>query len=318
MPLITAGTITYGTSNISQVYKGRDLIWPVEMPTSGDYLNFQILTGGTLTFKSDNGYIGDIDVMYSRNSGNTWNTQTVPWTHDPVSIHVSAGEVILLKAIDEVYHGTSKIAHLDMSGSTAYFNIRGNIMSLLYGDMFLRKNSLLVNAQFTSLFGGTNVVSAGDLILPSTRLKYYCYGYMFGSCKSLTIPPKLPATILASNCYMDMFSGCNSLLIAPELPATTLYDGCYESMFSGCYSLTTAPELKAARIADGAYKNMFYGCSRLNYIKCLATDVSGYECTYNWAKDVASDGTFVKAANMSSWTTGSDGIPSGWTIIDNQ
>ena len=187
-------------------------------------------------------------------------------------------------------------------------------MSLLYGDMFLRKNSLLVNAQFTSLFGGTNVVSAGDLILPSTRLKYYCYGYMFGSCKSLTIPPKLPATILASNCYMDMFSGCNSLLIAPELPATTLYDGCYESMFSGCYSLTTAPELKAARIADGAYKNMFYGCSRLNYIKCLATDVSGYECTYNWAKDVASDGTFVKAANMSSWTTGSDGIPSGWTV----
>lgn len=318
MPLITAGTITYGTSNISQVYKGSDLIWPIEMPTSGDYLNFQILTGGTLTFKSDNGYIGNIDVMYSRDSGNTWNTQTVPWTHNPVSINVSAGEVILLKSIDEVYNETSKIAHLDMTGSTAYFNIRGNIMSLLYGDMFLRKKNLLVNFQFSNLFGGTNVLSAGDLILPSTTLKRSCYSNMFRSCKSLTIPPNLPATILASDCYMAMFYGCNSLLIAPELPATTLADGCYDSMFGGCYSLTTAPELKAARIANDAYRYMFSSCSRLNYIKCLATDVSDYECTYNWVKNVAPDGTFVKATNMSDWTTGSNGIPSGWTIIDNQ
>ena len=49
----------------------------------------------------------------------------------------------------------------------------------------------------------------------------------------------------------------------------------------------------------------------------MATDISASICTQNWVNGVAASGTFVKAASMSSWTTGNNGIPSGWTVQDD-
>ena len=59
---------------------------------------------------------------------------------------------------------------------------------------------------------------------------------------------------------------------------------------------------------------MFQACGNLNYIKCLATNISASNCTTSWVSSVASTGTFVKAANMTGWTTGVNGIPSGWVV----
>ena len=61
---------------------------------------------------------------------------------------------------------------------------------------------------------------------------------------------------------------------------------------------------------------MFYNCTNLNYIKCLATNISATVCTASWVIGVASSGTFVKNPNMSSWTTGVNGIPYNWTVQD--
>ena len=58
---------------------------------------------------------------------------------------------------------------------------------------------------------------------------------------------------------------------------------------------------------------MFYNCKSLNYIKCLATETSATSCT-DWVYGVASTGTFVKASSMTSWATGTKGIPKGWTV----
>lgn len=139
---------------------------------------------------------------------------------------------------------------------------------------------------------------------------------MFDGCTGLTTTPVLPATTLANYCYERMFNGCTSLATAPELPVITLEDGCYWGMFSGCTSLTTAPELPATTLARYCYSGMFDGCTNLNYIKCLATDISALSCTHYWVQGVASSGTFVKNPNMSSWETGTNGIPNGWTIED--
>ena len=138
---------------------------------------------------------------------------------------------------------------------------------------------------------------------------------MFNGCTSLKTAPALPATTLAMYCYYNMFQGCKSLATAPkELPATTLADGCYFGMFQDCTSLTTAPELPATTLAMGCYYQMFQGCTKLNYIKCLATDISASYCTGNWVSGVAFTGTFVKARRMTSWTTGVSGIPTGWRV----
>jgi hypothetical protein len=191
-------------------------------------------------------------------------------------------------------------------------------MSLLYGDNFSGQTTLTDNYLFLGLFyNSTGLTSAENLIMPATTLTEGCYQGMFGGCTSLTTAPALPATTLANSCYSQMFYGCTSLTSAPVLPATTLVSYCYEWMFYGCTSLTTAPELPATTLAYGCYRVMFNGCTSLNYIKCLATDISASSCTVNWVNNVAASGTFVKDASMSSWTTGTSGIPSGWTVQNN-
>ena len=174
----------------------------------------------------------------------------------------------------------------------------------------------LANGCYQNMFLGCSSLTSAP-VLPATTLKNYCYRQMFYGCKSLTTAPALPATTLASNCYMGMFRGCSSLTTAPALPATTLEYYCYWGMFQNCKSLTTAPALPATTLNIMCYDSMFYNCTKLNYIKCLGTDISASDCTKNWVSGVSSTGTFVKNPNMTSWPTGGDGIPSGWTIENN-
>ena len=158
----------------------------------------------------------------------------------------------------------------------------------------------------------SSLVKAPDL--PATILAPNCYFYMFQDCTSLAEAPELPARDLAESCYYGMFNGCTALTTAPELPATTLADDCYHYMFNRCKNLTTAPELLAAKLKPGCYASMFQDCGKLNYIKCLATDVSAELCTTQWLWNVASSGTFVKAKGMDDWPQGINGIPNGWTV----
>ena len=199
-----------------------------------------------------------------------------------------------------------------------------------YQDMFLRCTSLttapsvlpattLANNCYDSMFSGcTSLIIAP--ILPATTLASYCYSHMFNGCTSLSSAPELPATVLAYGCYCGMFYNCAGLSTIPSvLPATTLANYCYNSMFYGCTSLIMAPELPAMELVEECYSRMFEGCISLNYIKCLATNISAIYCTHSWVSGVAASGTFVKNwyMSMSSWRTGENGIPSGWTVQSN-
>ena len=172
------------------------------------------------------------------------------------------------------------------------YEVYGNIMSLLYGDNFVGKNDLTEKSDHTFaylFFNESNLVSANRLILPATTLENYCYQGIFCGCTGLRyVPPILIATTLKNYCYQDMFEGCTALMKAPELPATTLPPGCYEYMF--------------------------LDCENLKYIKMLGVSVPNSSSLYNWVKGVASSGTFVRNASMTSLSTGINGIPSGWTV----
>ena len=207
------------------------------------------------------------------------------------------------------------------------------------GNLVLSSYKINIYTCWQMFYGCTYLTTAPEL--SATLLTSYCYREMFKGCSSLTTAPKLPATTLAANCYRAMFAGCTSLTTAPELPATTakpycyyyMFENCtsltnvqatlpatalaiycYQRMFTGCTSLTTAPELPAKTLLNYCYNNMFNGCTSLRYVKCLATNISASNCTSYWLKSVASSGTFVKPASMTSWTTGTSGIPSGWTV----
>ena len=166
------------------------------------------------------------------------------------------------------------------------------------------------------MFYGCTGLTTAPSVLPATTLAEGCYQNMFWGCTRLVTAPELPATTLAYYCYTGMFNGCTSLKTAPSvLPATILASSCYNGMFQGCTSLKTAPTLPATTLESWCCKSMFQGCTKLSYIKCLATDISATNCTLDWVDGVASTGTFVKDANMTSWTTGISGIPTGWDVV---
>ena len=106
---------------------------------------------------------------------------------------------------------------------------------------------------------------------------------------------------------------CNAIWNYQDLSAP-LKEYCGYYMFSNCTSLTTAPELPATTLASYCYNYMFYGCTKLNHIKCLATDILATSCTSNWVYGVSSTGTFIKYPEMNNWSTGTNGIPSGWNV----
>lgn len=126
-------------------------------------------------------------------------------------------------------------------------------------------------------------------------------------------------TALPDYAFVKTFSNNTHLADVSGLtiPVTTVGKSSLAGLFEGCSNITTSPTLQATTLGEGCYENMFYGCTNLNRITCLATDISATNCTTNWVSGVAANGTFIKTCYMTSWTTGVSGIPSGWTVLDN-
>ena len=301
--------VSYTEENTKVNYNKSEYEKLLETP-----LTFEITGGGNIVWKTSNTSVTKT-IEYKLNDGE-WTSITSNTGSSVPSISVVSGDTLQFRGNNTAYATISYSS--TFSESTAQFKIKGNIMSLINSTNFSGLTTLSSNYIFRDLFSYcTGLTDASKLILPATTLTEGCYQSMFSNCTSLTTAPELPATTLAQYCYWGMFMECTSLTTAPELPATTLADYCYNSMFWGCTSLTQAPQLPATTLASNCYQYMFYNCTNLNYIKCLATDISASQCTDHWvAYGGASSGTFVKAASMTGWTTGFDGIPSGWTVQD--
>ena len=257
---------------------------------ANDYLTFRIISGGTINWAKF-GSGSNNAIVYSINDSNRWTTITADTT--PATFNVSANDIVRLKGVNTRY-ASSKNDYDSFSGSTAIFDAEGNIMSIIHGDNFTGNTTLSSTYNFCQLFKSTKIVSAGNLILPTLTLTNDCYRAMFSTCTMLEVAPQLPATTLATECYWYMFEAC---------------------------AITEAPELLAETLKKGCYGHMFVGCSNLNYIKCLATDISASACTVTWVGKknaettigVAAVGTFVKHKDT-TWTLNSTGIPPAWEI----
>ena len=170
-------------------------------------LTFNILSAGTINWTVSKKFFGRT-IDYKLNN-NGWTSITSNTGSSAPTITVNPGDKLQFKGNNEQYATSSY--YNSFSGSTALFEVEGNIMSLIYGDDF--KNKLTINDYaFASLFSEcTNLVSAENLILPATTLAEYCYQEMFYNCTSLTTAPELPATTLTYACYYCMFNSCTSL-----------------------------------------------------------------------------------------------------------
>jgi len=206
---------------------------------------------------------------------------------------------------------------------TSAGNIATNISSIDNGSYEYQKNGGSW-VSVTSIIS----VSVGDIV----KFRGNCYRYKNINFDSSTAGFSVSGNIMSiyslnnfssiysidiANAFSGLFKNCTGLTSAQNLilPATSLTNYCYGSMFEGCTSLTTAPELPASQLHEGSYGSMFKYCSSLNYIKCLATDITTYRyCLDSWVQYVAASGTFIKSSSMSDFPSGINGIPDGWTV----
>ena len=284
---ITANTLVEAYAELggltSQV-ASENCIYNPDHDYSLDYLTLDIGSAGTICWASV-GSMTPKAIQYSINGG-TWTYLTPSSTGSSVSINVSSGDKVRIKGTNNSY-ATSNANYMGFSGGTAFYNVEGNVMSLVYGDNFIGNSALTGSFNFCSLFKQSNIVSAENLVLPTM--------------------------VLTPHCYRAMFANSPSLVVAPALPATTLADSCYRYMFQDA-SISTAPDLFAETLVNECYEGMFNKCPNLNYIKCLAKyGLTANSVTLAWVQYVNATGTFVKDANT-DWTIGNNGIPTRWVV----
>ena len=243
-----------------------------------EYLTFEVVEGGTITFAKNDSQAQDCPILYSTDNGTTWTELTPTTTSQELGGTLSVGDKVLVKGTNAQY--ALNPIYYNRFGGTAKVNISGNIMSLIGGDNFSETVTFTERFALYGIFSNySNLLSAENLILPATTLVDDCYCNMFRNCTNLVNAPKsLPATTLTIQCYCNMFRNCTNLVNAPELPAETLAGYCYGYMFSGCTSLTTAPELPATTLAQDCYYFMFQGCTGLTTAPALPATTLASNC----------------------------------------
>ncbi|MCR5660459.1 MAG: hypothetical protein K6G25_14180 [Bacteroidales bacterium] len=227
-----------------------------------------------------NGYISVINPLQGMKYSKNYD-EKIPIESD-IEIHLEQFEVVQFYGNGTDYSGTKIVSGINMS-------LYGNIMSLVDEENFATITTM-EGASFAGLFAGNTCgFDASGLLLP--------------------------ATTLSQDCYSSMFAGCSGMSATPvELPALTLAPGCYSNMFEGCDMIPNAPHLPATELVDRCYASMFYQCGTLENVTCLATTINGTDCTKDWLYEVNNPGTFTKAKGASCWSSGSNGIPWGWTV----
>lgn len=248
-------TILYKTNNLSSSNEKRGYLL-IDHPGYGGVTEFSVdneIVNNYLTIESleYNAYAKvSKDCEYCVDGNGTWNS--LPANTNTVSVGI--GHTLSFRSNWTTGYSQS---YDDVFTVNGVFNLKGNAMSMLYGDEAANKTSTEYSGALASLFyNNKGLKSVSDGFLPATTLSANAYSHMFRGCTRLITAPKLPATTLANNCYIYMFFGCKSLIDAPKLPATTLTQGCYSYMFSGCTSIKNRPDLPATTLARGCYSHM--------------------------------------------------------------
>lgn len=273
-----------GNEEVIKCCQGNTVVWeqsgsPIDYSTIP--FTIKAKNSGTIQMIGNSG----VGFYYLINNNGEWVYAEFTNGSTPPTFTLNEGDYIQFKGTNN--NGVNNRRFTYSNGFQ--FDAYGNIMSLVNKDTYDTIYLTTVKS-FENFFENSGVISAENLILP---------------------------LVVGYGCYYDMFNGCTSLTTAPELPATTLVDYCYREMFRNCTSLTTGPSiLPATTLTQFSYYNMFRGCSNLNYIKCLATNISARNCISDWVNGVAASGTFV-TPSTTNWPSGISGIPNGWTRVNS-
>lgn len=271
--------------------------------------------------------------FYIKNTSNTTETATLSQTGTPNTVEIeystdnetwtvwgSTGTTPLTMSLnpnDKVYlrATTTKYAN-DVNNYhtlTGVDTIGGNILSLIYGSNFNGRQEEAAESAFIKFFyQNTELVNAKNLVIAIRNNMRFMS--LFEGCTNLVYAPEIIYSG-ESGVNLNLFKDCESMTDGPELLLQGLgdrTDNTNNQAFQNCSALTSIK----VHFISGDVSAMFDGCSSLNYID--ASDYIGKGSTQismpNWTRGVAATGTFIAAAG-SNWSTGVNGIPTGWTVI---
>ena len=310
---------------------------------SKDYFTIVAPTNGYVRLCNRNG-AQTVTLECSIDEGSSWRTLN---TSTPFRVAEGNTEVWIRgnnsKGFCQAVGGTNGYHFLYYSSSNAAepyqqpvdkipFSMKGNIMSLITKTNFDQALDLTAYGPclFYSLFSGTLVTSAENLVLPATGLTTSCYAGMFYECTSLVTAPKvLPSIVGTSNIYQGMFAGCTSLVNPPEvIELINYHPNTCASMFAGCSQLTKTPIMKFSvnytYPSQQPYAYMFQSCPLTEIILITQNAPTGTaNLLQNWTYEGAQGAGIFYAhpsaiAGWEAWPRGANGVPVGWTIVEYQ
>lgn len=281
--------------NVKKVMDSQNrIIWEKADYTEPFYVENITQNNETLSIQKDNNIAPTLTIEYSLDKS-TWSTLGNTSTNS-LTYSLNPGDKLYLRC------NTTKWSDYTEGEGVTYGNntitgvskVGGNIMSLLYGNSFTGNEVTLrdIQDEFHYIFDNNTSLQSAESLL-------------------------LPATTLHLRSYMCMFKDCTNLISVPDLNPAILANGSCVSMFAGCSSLQRGAVIYSQTLAADSCIQLFVDCTSLNQVVCLATDISGVDCTFHWLYNVSPTGTFYCAKGMSSvWSSGTSGIPSGWTVVE--
>lgn len=194
-----------------------------------------------------------VSVEYSLDGQRTWQSQN----SGTFNVVVPAMGVVYFRANTSTWGSSASYNYfvLESNDSNCYYEFKGNIMSLLYGENFDVDNRYLT--------------------LPNTswHFKYLFTGITASfRCESL----KLPATIALKESYYRMFYNATGLTKASLKIYATTNNGSnsMDRMFEGCSNMAEGPYFRMSFSGSNTMRGMFSNCVKLSSFLYLGTNTS--------------------------------------------
>ncbi len=201
------------------------IIFEKKKPSTTRYFYIEDLSGAdnTIMLKKSDSMAPTVTLEYSKDETN-WSVWGQTSYDDDLTLSLQANSKIYFRGTNNVFANSSGHNYFKCASN---YGVGGDVTTLIEpsGNILdLSGRDYVFYGLFLNISNQRYLVSASDLLLPSTTLSNVCYSRMFMYNDLLSTSPVLPASILTTGCYLMMYYKCRSLSVittyADDISAT--------------------------------------------------------------------------------------------------
>ena len=213
------------------------IIFEKTKPSTSQYFYIEDLSGedNTIILRKSDSMAPTVTLEYSKDETN-WSVWGQTSYDDDLTLSLQANSKIYFRGTNNVFANSSGHNYFKCASN---YGVGGDVTTLLEpsGNILdLSGRDYVLYGLFLNISNQRYLVSASDLLLPSTTLSKGCYSRMFMYNHLLSTSPVLPASILTTGCYLMMYYNCGSLSVittyADDISATDCLTNWVENVAS--------------------------------------------------------------------------------------